>query len=93
MSNASGGISSADACSNGHSFIFAGTTPMPDGWPCQCGKTRWSKPSDYSCEETAKEVRDHYEGLIDKGELITKEEHLRLVREAEDRASFRWTEA
>ncbi len=38
-----GGASSADSCSNGHVFIYGGTThQIPDGWPCQCGKTFYS---------------------------------------------------
>ena len=37
-------------------------------------------------------IREWYEAKITSGELITKKEHERLLKEAEDGASFRWSE-
>lgn len=42
--------------------------------------------------KVADEIRAFYEAKITSGELLTKEEHDRLLKEAEDRASFRWSE-
>ena len=42
--------------------------------------------------EVVGDVVRAYEAKITSGELLTKEEHERLLKEAEDRASFRWSE-
>lgn len=39
---------------------------------------------------SAKNVRDYYEALIDSGILLTREEHERRLAEAETAAHFRW---
>ena len=33
-------ITTASACSGFHQVIFAGTPPIPEGFPCACGKTK-----------------------------------------------------
>ncbi len=39
--NEQGGTSSAASCNNGHAFFYAGTPPIPDGFPCACGLTKY----------------------------------------------------
>ena len=41
MSNDTNGTSSAASCNNGHVFFYAGTPPIPDGFPCACGLTKY----------------------------------------------------
>lgn len=57
-----------------------------------CDEVPWPA-TEYSAYEAAVlKVRNFYENLITSGELITKKEHERLLKEAEDGASFRWSE-
>ena len=41
MSNDTNGTSSAASCNKGHVFFYAGTPPIPDGFPCACGLTKY----------------------------------------------------
>lgn len=47
--------SSSGRCSPGsHIYVYAGQSPMPDGWPCACGLT-WKRPCNH-CHGTGIET-------------------------------------
>jgi len=69
--------SASAACSNGHVFVFAGDiTMMQEGYPCQCGRTKYSNQKAMSIQRYDLYFTGSPIEKGDDGEYVLYSDHL-----------------